>query len=102
EALQSAGGLWRLSSDEVCGILGQDPFLRSFGQREGPQSVDLLADAGNAGRRPVRPEDDLVRDLFESGEPFQQSLRRDARDVQVEISMAAKHVERRVARERSA
>src|SRR5437899_10201521 len=77
-------GPWRRSLDEDRGILAENPLLRSFGKRERPQPFDLLAYARNSRRRPVRPEDDLVRDFFESREPFQQSLRRDARDVQVE------------------
>src|SRR5439155_850932 len=94
-------GLWRRSLDEDRGIPAENPLLRSFGKRERPQPFDLLAYARNSRRRPVRPEDDLVRDFFESREPFQQSLRRDARDLQVEVPMASKQVERSVAPERS-
>src|SRR6266581_6353691 len=90
-------GPWRRSLDEDRGIPAENPLLRSFGKRKGPQPFDFLAYTRNSRCRPVRPEDDFVRDIFESREPFQQSLRWNARDVQVEVPMASKQVERRVA-----
>src|SRR5467141_3447472 len=88
--------------DESYGIRTQDPFLRPPRQGERPHPFDFLEDTGDPGAWPVGSEHDLAGDFLESREPLQESLGRDARDVEVQLRMAAEQVEGRVAPKRSA
>src|SRR5438132_120071 len=74
-------------------------FLPPLGQRQGLQSLDLLADSRHPGTGPVGSEHDFVRDFFEPREPFEEPLRRDARGVEEHVRMPAQEVEGRVAPE---
>src|SRR5689334_18571696 len=91
--LHSAAGLHsaaaRLRRPDLQRGLAEDLLLHRRGQGEFLELVQVLLDVRNAGAGPVRPEQRLVRDLFQSREVLQQYFGRDAADVKMHVAMAA-------------
>ena len=71
-------------------------------KRQRTKFLEVLLDVGDAGAGPIRAEQRLLRDLFQAREIFQQRLRRDAADVEINIGMSPHEKERRVHPERAA
>src|SRR5581483_7174128 len=74
----------------------EDLTLDRIGKTESAEVVEVLLDVGNAGPGPVRAEESLCRDLLEAGKIFEESLGRDAADVEINVAVAADEEKRGV------
>src|SRR5450631_4095058 len=75
---------------------------RLLAQRQCTEIVEVLLYLRNAGPRPVRPEQCLIRNFFQPRKVAEQRLRWNAADIQKHIRMPPQQEKRRVHPERTA
>src|SRR5580658_4701311 len=73
--------------------LAQDLLLKSFIQWQRPEFIKILLNVRHPRTRPIRTEQSLVRNLFETRKILEQALGRDPADVEIHVGMAANEKE---------